>query len=80
MINPATTQTTRTPQPTTQRITVAADCLICGDVTHITGTKSAWDKWRNGEWTADRAFAQLPVSDRLWLTSGICPKHIEQHR
>jgi phage protein D len=62
-----------TPVTTPERITLTADCLLCGQTTQITGNARTWRRWRDGEISSDIAFRRLSPSDRLWLLSGICP-------
>ena len=62
-----------------ERITVTADCLLCGATKRVTGNARTWRRWRDGEISADVAFRALEPGIRLWLLSGICPDHsVEQ--
>ncbi len=65
---------TATP-PRPERITLAADCLLCGATKPITGNRRTWLRWRAGEISSAKAFSRLPEADRNWLLSGICPAH-----
>ena len=66
--------TTNTP-PHPERITVAADCLLCGATKQFTGNRSNWLSWRAGEMSSAEAFGRMTASDRNWLLSGLCPAH-----
>jgi hypothetical protein len=63
------------PQPRrkAERITITADCLICGNTKQITGNAETWQRWKVGEVSSDTAFRNLNPTDRQWLLNGICP-------
>ena len=70
--------TTERPANKPRRVTVAADCFICGSSKQITGNARAWQAWRSGEWSSAKAFRNLAPELTRWLTQNVCPDCFQQ--
>lgn len=62
--------------PATEKITLTADCVLCGATKTFVGKRRTWVRWREHLISSDKAFARLSDSDRHWLLSGLCPDEL----